>query len=202
MSRWALATGLARLRSDRREDFSVKTTEWIALKQMLSLVDSSLLSAYGSSIIQCALTEKREASIGSWLVARDKKEVGMSRNRIAASLAFALCLFGAVSVASAAEAPPGAPTETPGVVTPASLSQCSAGTMCIWEGKQWVGNFAWWPQSSWGCHSHAGIAKFRSWWNRTQFTVRLGGWGKIPPGAQETFVLEGDYISGEVCWPE
>jgi len=126
----------------------------------------------------------------------------MSRNRIAASIAFALCLFGAVSVASAAEAPPGAPTETM-EVAPMSQSQCSAGTMCIWEAKQWAGNFSWWPQSSWGCHSHAEIPKFRSWWNRTQFTVRLGGWGNVPPGQPAaTFVLDGDYISGDVCWPE
>lgn len=125
----------------------------------------------------------------------------MNRIRIVAVLVSALCLFGSVSVANAGEAKPGAPTETPGFTT-ASLSQCTAGTMCIWEAKQWTGQFAWWPQSSWGCHSHSGIPKFRSWWNRTQFTVRLGGWGKVAPGAQESFVLDGDYISGDVCWPE
>ena len=114
---------------------------------------------------------------------------------------------------AAAEASPEGVTVAPGgesessavtgEVAPLSKSQCPAGYMCVWSGRNWEGNFSAWPESNTGCHSHSENSSIRSWWNRTGYTVRLGGWGTSGPHSEpETFVLEStNPITGEICWP-
>lgn len=88
-----------------------------------------------------------------------------------------------------------------GEMSPSSLSQCSANTVCMWENNNFTGNFSQWPESNTGCHNHAGNPKLRSGWNRSsQYRVRVGGALYLWPG--EAFQLvEGNPITGEVCWP-
>lgn len=85
-------------------------------------------------------------------------------------------------------------------MSPASLSQCSANTMCVWENNNFTGNFSWWAESNTGCHNHLSNPKLRSGWNRTGYRVRVGGALYLWPG--ESFqLLEGNPITGEVCFP-
>lgn len=83
----------------------------------------------------------------------------------------------------------------------ASLSQCSAGTVCVWENNNFTGNFSQWPASSEGCHSHEGNPQLRSGWNRTNLKVRWGGSGLPGAPGEEWQLLSGNPITGEICWP-
>jgi Peptidase inhibitor family I36 len=88
------------------------------------------------------------------------------------------------------------------VATPkasAGLEQCSANTVCVWEGNDFDGNFSWWARSNTGCHNHEGNPNIRSAWNRTDYRVRLGGWGEI---ADDIAIgLGSGSITGQICWP-
>lgn len=96
---------------------------------------------------------------------------------------------------------PTAPAVT-GEPSPLALSECSENTVCVWSKINYAGTFSWWPGSSTGCHSHAGNPGIKSWWNRTGYTVRLGGWGNVGPHEDGTFVSESESpITGEICWP-
>jgi hypothetical protein len=81
----------------------------------------------------------------------------------------------------------------------ASLSQCSAGTVCAWENSNFTGNFSQWSASETGCHNHAGNPKIRSGWNRTGVTVRYGGVIELGPGLAFEKPT-GNAITGEICW--
>jgi hypothetical protein len=107
----------------------------------------------------------------------------------------------AASVASAEEPSPGIVVEPAHTseMSPLSLSQCSEHTMCAWENNDFTGNFSQWPESSTGCHNHSGNPKLRSAWNRTGYIVRFGSLF-IDPG-QTLRILEGNPITGEICWP-
>jgi Peptidase inhibitor family I36 len=81
-----------------------------------------------------------------------------------------------------------------------ALGDCSANHMCVWENNNFTGNFSQWPAWDTGCHNHASNPKLRSGWNRTGYTVRVGGAFYL--GSGNTFqVLEGNPITGEICWP-
>lgn len=127
-----------------------------------------------------------------------------------------LALFAALGVlalsasaASAEEFPPASEEEvpsfveptTPGEITPNSMSQCSPGTMCAWEGLNFDGNFSWWGASEFGCHSHGGNPNLRSFWNRTPYTVRLGGWRDLGSGQSIGVIGWSESVTGELCWP-
>jgi Peptidase inhibitor family I36 len=88
------------------------------------------------------------------------------------------------------------------VATPrasASQSQCSRGTVCVWSGSNFDGNFSWWPAGSTGCHSHANNPNLRSGWNRTGYRVRIGGDGFLYP--DYVFNDFGNPVTGLICWP-
>jgi hypothetical protein len=106
----------------------------------------------------------------------------------------------AVVPAMAAEGSPeaGSPT-APSKLGPAAQSECPENAVCAWSGKEFNGTFSWWPASNTGCHSHAGNPNLRSFWNRTGYWVRLGGWGNLEPH-QTLWFFEGS-ITGEICWP-
>lgn len=87
----------------------------------------------------------------------------------------------------------------PSELSPLSQSECPENAMCAWEGREFNGNFSWWPASSTGCHSHSGNSNLRSFWNRTGYWVRLGGWGELEP--HQTLWLVSGSITGELCWP-
>jgi hypothetical protein len=134
----------------------------------------------------------------------------MRRNWIVAvGLVLAIGLLGFASVAAAEEAPPAsvesasptAPAGT-GKLSPLAKSQCSENTVCVWAKINYEGGFSQWAGSETGCHSHAGNPGIKSWWNRTGYTVRLGGWGNVGPHEAGSFVWESETpITGEICWP-
>ena len=82
-------------------------------------------------------------------------------------------------------------------MSPLSLSQCTQGTMCIWEANNWEGNFSWFAGQNTGCHWHEGLPNIRSAWNRTGFTVELRGYGLIASG--ERFTGKGVFTE-PLCW--
>jgi Peptidase inhibitor family I36 len=79
----------------------------------------------------------------------------------------------------------------------ASLSQCPSNAMCVWEGRNYDGNFSWWAASDTGCHTHAGNSQLRSGWNRTSYGVDFGGWW-VPPNIGPVQIPSG-YVTGPVC---
>jgi hypothetical protein len=83
----------------------------------------------------------------------------------------------------------------------ASLSQCSANSVCIWQLSGWTGEFSRWPASSEGCHNHIFISTFRSGYNNTSLKVRFGTAGVIPPGEAFYATAGEPSYSGEICWP-
>jgi hypothetical protein len=84
-------------------------------------------------------------------------------------------------------------------MSPLSKSQCSAHTMCVWEGIEFNGNFSQWPESNTGCHSHENNPKLHSGLNRTSYNVEVGGLGlALPPGE---FFQSGPAVTGLICWP-
>jgi hypothetical protein len=93
--------------------------------------------------------------------------------------------------------PPGAKSDG---VTPAAASDCPPSAMCIWSGQA-AGTFSWWPGYETGCHAHAANPSFLSFWNRTPYTVRLGGHGNVGPNRPSYEVSITGPIYGEVCWP-
>lgn len=121
----------------------------------------------------------------------------------------------AAPIAAAEEAPPGAspiaeeatsivelPIPGPGEMAPMDQIDCPANAMCVWQSRNYDGNFSWWPESNTGCHPHPGNPEIRSGWNRTAYRVRLGGAGYVQAG-HPFFVPEGQGpIYGEICWPE
>jgi len=109
----------------------------------------------------------------------------VARNALLSALAALALLAGALLIA--------APKAS------ASMSQCSAGTVCAWENSNFTGNFSQWSASETGCHNHAGNPKIRSGWNRTGVTVRYGG--VIELGSGLWFEKPGgNAITGEICW--
>ncbi len=81
---------------------------------------------------------------------------------------------------------------------PASQSQCSNGTICIWEGRNFDGNFSWFYPWDTGCHPHPGNPQIRSWWNRnTGKDVTLGRVGHL--GGFPGYIGEG-YLDAPICW--
>lgn len=86
----------------------------------------------------------------------------------------------------------------------ASRSECSAhfleNPVCVWSGSETGGSFAWWPASSQGCHSHAGIHDLRAFWNTSPYKVRLGGATVLFPGYGLDAPVN-EPVTGEICWP-
>lgn len=110
-----------------------------------------------------------------------------------------MALIGALGVFVVSAPAAGASVVGEPEVSPQSESQCSSNTMCIWGGTTFFeGPFGWWPASNTGCHNHANIPKVYSAWNRTGYTVRMGGQGNIGPGVR---VVYGTPVTGEICWP-
>ncbi len=86
-------------------------------------------------------------------------------------------------------------------MSPLSLEQCPQGSMCIWSNNDFTGSFSHWPGPETGCHSHTGIPKIKSAWNRTGYEVRMGG-GPVLKSGDALIVRAGENpITGEVCWP-
>lgn len=83
----------------------------------------------------------------------------------------------------------------------ASLSQCPANSVCIWELSGWTGEFSHWAASETGCHNHSKFLSFRSGYNNTSVKVRFGSAGVIPPGEAFYRTAGEPSITGEVCWP-
>jgi hypothetical protein len=79
----------------------------------------------------------------------------------------------------------------------ADLSQCPGNAVCAWSGANYTGAFSWWPASSTGCHSHADNPSLQSFWNRTGYTVRLGGQGNLGSGLADP----NRAVTGDICWP-
>jgi Peptidase inhibitor family I36 len=79
----------------------------------------------------------------------------------------------------------------------ADLSQCPGNAVCAWSGTNYTGQFSWWPASSTGCHGHADNPTLRSFWNRTGYTVRLGGQGNLGSGLADA----NRTVTGDICWP-
>jgi hypothetical protein len=79
----------------------------------------------------------------------------------------------------------------------ANTEQCSANTVCVWESRDFRGNFSWWYEWDRGCHEHGGNPQIRSWWNRTGHEVTAGRAGNI--GHNPGWIGEG-YINGLICW--
>jgi len=112
-------------------------------------------------------------------------------------------------VAGAEEAPSDDGAGASGVVvqmpasqmSPFSLDQCPQGHMCIWEGREWTGPFSQWLGQETGCHEHAGLPLIRSAWNRTGFTVRVGGGPELHSGDALLVQVGENPITGKVCWP-
>lgn len=87
------------------------------------------------------------------------------------------------------------------VATPkasASQSQCPANAVCVWEGRNFDGNFSWWPAWDTGCHSHVNNPELRSIWNRSGYWVGFGSYA-VQSGVATG--LPSGYVSGLVCWP-
>lgn len=83
----------------------------------------------------------------------------------------------------------------------ASLSQCPANSVCIWELSGWTGNFSQWSASNTGCHNHVFMPSFRSGYNNTSYKVRFGTAGVIPPGEAFYATAGEPSYTGEICWP-
>jgi hypothetical protein len=79
----------------------------------------------------------------------------------------------------------------------ASQSQCSDGTICIWEGRNFDGNFSWFSPGDTGCHPHPGNPQIRSWWNRTGKEPTMGRVGNL--GHFPGWLGEG-YLDAPICW--
>ena len=80
----------------------------------------------------------------------------------------------------------------------ADLSQCPANAVCVWENSNYTGNFSQWAASDRGCHDHYFNPNLRSAYNRTGFSVQMGGWGNIPSG--QTWSVTGGVVTGQICW--
>lgn len=92
-------------------------------------------------------------------------------------------------------------------VNPLAMSDCPSATgptwesyMCAWQGNEYGGALSYWPQGNTGCHNHAGNPNLRSFWNRTPYNVRIGGWGVLGPGYGLQMPAN-EPITGELCWP-
>jgi hypothetical protein len=90
---------------------------------------------------------------------------------------------------------------SPSEMSPMSLAQCSANTVCAWANNDFTGNFSWWPASNTGCHNHASNPSIRSGYNRSGYNVRYGGGPTLPPGFAFQVNPGENPITGEICWP-
>lgn len=88
-----------------------------------------------------------------------------------------------------------ATSDCPGATGPTWLSW-----MCAWQGSEWGGQLSAWTENNFGCHNHAGNPNLRSFWNRTPYNVRIGGWGVLGPGYGLQFGVN-EPITGNICWP-
>ncbi len=83
----------------------------------------------------------------------------------------------------------------------AGLSQCSPTTMCVWEDTANTGRFSWWNASDRGCHDHRDNPNIRTAWNRTPYSVQLGGRATIAPGNLWTNGPNWNiFVTGVICW--
>lgn len=110
-----------------------------------------------------------------------------------------LAALGALAISVPGAAASGVIVPPPEVST-MSLEQCTQGTMCIWSNNNWTGNFSQWPGSSTGCHNHEGIPKIKSAWNRTGYTVTMGGGPTLKSGDAMVVLAGENPITGLVCW--
>ncbi len=90
---------------------------------------------------------------------------------------------------------PFAESDCPGAIGPNWESY-----MCAWQGTEWGGQLSYWPQGNKGCHNHVNNPNLRSFWNRTPYNVRIGGWGVLGPGLGLQ-MTPNTPITGELCWP-
>jgi hypothetical protein len=130
--------------------------------------------------------------------------------RLSALLAVVGVFTVSASVAGAKEAPAAGEDGSPGVVkhiNHLAMSDCPSATgptwlsyMCAWNGGEWGGQLSAWTQNDFGCHNHANNPYLRSFWNRTPYNVRIGGWGVLGPGLGLQMPIN-QPITGDICWP-
>lgn len=87
---------------------------------------------------------------------------------------------------------------TSGEVSPDAMSDCLQGYMCVWSGPEFSGQLSAWPGPNTGCHNHANNPSILSAWNRTGYTVRMGGRGNLASGESSYYAPA---VYGEICWP-
>ena len=82
----------------------------------------------------------------------------------------------------------------------AGAGQCSPTTMCVWQDIAFTGNFSWRYAEDRVCHDHLGNPEIRSAWNRTPYTVALGGKTTLAPTVQWSSGAAWSYVTGWICW--
>lgn len=109
--------------------------------------------------------------------------------------------------ASVAGAKEGSPAKSPKGINLLATSDCPSATgptwlswMCAWQGNEYGGQLSAWTQNNTGCHNHSNNPNLRSFWNRTPYNVRIGGWGVLGPGYGLQMGVN-EPITGEICWP-
>lgn len=111
--------------------------------------------------------------------------LAVTRNASLCALAALTLLVGAMSVATPKAS--------------ASLSQCPANAVCVWEGRNYDGNFSWWPAWDTGCHNHAFNPNLRSIWNNSN--VWWVGFGSVAIGGNVQYSLPSGSVTTPICWP-
>lgn len=155
-----------------------------------------------SAGVSVSATENGSLHAGGRLRAKErenmKKIIGLMA-LVAALGAFAISASGAnAAEPTASSGATIAPVNT-AQMSPLSLTQCSAGTVCAWSTNNFEGTFSWWAASDTGCHSHENNPKLRSGWNRTSHFVWYGTLG-VPAGEGWTLNAGANPITGQVCW--
>jgi hypothetical protein len=81
----------------------------------------------------------------------------------------------------------------------ASMSECPANSVCIWQNSNFSGALSIWSGEETGCHTHEANPNIRSGENRSKHAVRFGGVIELEPGLWFE-KSGGNAITGEICW--
>jgi hypothetical protein len=81
----------------------------------------------------------------------------------------------------------------------ASMSECPANSVCIWQNSNFSGALSIWSGEETGCHTHGANPNIRSGENRSSHKVRFGGVIELEPGLWFE-KSGGNAITGEICW--
>lgn len=77
-------------------------------------------------------------------------------------------------------------------------SDCSNGTVCMWSGETFGGNFSWWSEFPKGCKTHENNPNLHSGTNLTGSTVTVGGTGIYL--WYTGWFTSGPAVTGKICW--